>query len=150
MNIGKELKKATKKVSKAVSGTTKAVVKAHVDAGKALQLDKAAKVALPVAAAYMTGPAGAAAVSQGGGMDFFGTVNDFLGGDSALSKIANSTISGLVGGKPKPVPVVESAMSTPIIMPGPQAAPMDWKMIGMIGGGGVALLLVVALIMKRK
>lgn len=160
--MGFSLKSVTKSVSRAASNVGKAVskavkdtgnvaVKAHVDAAKTLQIDKAMSTAAPIALGMVAGPAAPAVAAQGGQMDIFGTLNGLLGGDTPVSKLANSALSGLLGGKPQPVPRVESAMSTPIVMaPSAPASGTDWKMIGMVGGGAAVLLIVVALIFKRK
>lgn len=89
--------------------------------------------------------------SQGGGMDIFSSLNGFLGGDSALSKLALSSLSGLAGGgsKPQPVPVVNSSVDRTYVAPAP-AEPTDWKKWGMIGGGAFALILVLVLATGRR
>ena len=137
-------------VGKVVKNVTNTVVKANVDAAKALKIDTALQKGAPIAAGFLAGPAGAAVASQGGNqMDFLSQINGFLGGDSALSQLANSSISGLIGGKPKPV--VQSSISTPTVIsaPAPQSS-FDFKKWGLIGGGVAVVLVILAVILKRK
>lgn len=86
---------------------------------------------------------------QGGEMSIFNDINGFLGGNSALSKLANSALSGLAG---KPQPIVSSSVDRtppPTIIQAPAPA-TDWKKWGMIGGGALALVLAVAFLARGR
>lgn len=77
-------------------------------------------------------------------MDFL----DILSGDSAIGKLANTYVTGLANAKAKPKPVIVK-QAAPVIQAAP-AKGMDMSKIAMIGGGVIALLVVVMVVGRRK
>ncbi len=97
------------------------------------------------------GQAGLAAVtnSQGGEMSIFNDVGNFLNSDTAIAKLANSSLSGLINGKPKPAPVVvrESAPVQTIVSGG---AGMSKGLMYGLGAAAVAVVLILVVALKKR
>lgn len=79
-------------------------------------------------------------------MDFLNSINGFLGSGTPLGNLANSTLSGLVNGNPKPAPIVSTPAPAPVVT---VQSPMNYKLIFGIVGGVVALIVGFLIFKKR-
>ena len=81
-------------------------------------------------------------------MDFLNSINGFLGSGTPLGNLANSTLTGLVNGNPKPAPIVSAPAPAPVVTV--QTRPMNYKLIFGVVGGVIIALTAGFLIFKKR
>lgn len=80
-------------------------------------------------------------------MDILNSINGFLGSGTPLGNLANSTLTGLVNGNPKPAPIVSTPAPAPVVT---VQSKMNYKLIFGVVGGVVIALTAGFLILKKR